>query len=671
MASLDPRPTLAAPDDDPYLWLEDVDGAAALAWVERQNAATLSRFGDARFAADRDLLRDILDRPDNIPYVVRRGARLFNFWKDAGQPRGVWRTTSLDSFRTATPAWDVVLDIDALAEAEGEDWVWSGASTQPGAHDRAILRLSRGGGDAVVLREFDLTTRSFVADGFTLPEAKGSTDWLDADTLLLSSALGSGMATRAGYARTVRLWRRDTDPRAAPVIFETRDDFMSASGAVDDHAAGTAGSCSSRIPASTTRSSGSATLQGPSGGSICRPNAWVRWHADWLVVKPRNNWMIAGENYAPDTVLGMSLAAFLAGERGFVRLFEPGARRALQGFFWCGGKLVLSILDDLRPVFEILTPAAGKLDGGDWPRTRIAGLPEIGVAQVWSLDERVEESTGDLLANTQDPLTPSSLFLLRPGAAPDLLKRAPRTFDAGGLAVTRHEAVSSDGMRIPYVQVGPPDPTGEAPVHLYGYGGFAISTLASYGSALGKLWLERGGTGVVANLRGGGEFRHALARGRPARGQAPVARRFRRGRGRSGAPRRDPPRPHRRRGRLERRHPDHQHADAVSRPLRRAVLHHPADRHAALFEAARRGQLDRRVRRPRQARGLAFPGPDVGLSRRGARPALPADPDRDQPARRSRPSRPCPQDGREAAGARLRRTALRAGRGRPRLWQGQ
>jgi prolyl oligopeptidase len=211
--------------------------------------------------------------------------------------------------------------------------------------------------------------------------------------------------------------------------------------------------------------------------------------------------MIGGERYAPDTVLGISLSAFLAGDHGFVRLFEPGERRALQNFFWCGGRLVLSILDDLKPVFEVLTPGTGA-----WQRSRIAGLPEIGVANVWSLDEQQEESAGALLASTQDPLTPPSLFLIAPDGAPDLLKRAPRTFDATGLAVTRHEAMSSDGTRIPYVQVGPQRETGEAPVHLYGYGGFAISQLAYYSSAVGKLWLERGGTGVVACLRGGGEF---------------------------------------------------------------------------------------------------------------------------------------------------------------------
>ena len=501
MPRFDPRPTLAEPDDDPYLWLEDVDGAPALGWVEQQNAATLARFGDARFARDRDQLRDILDRPDNLPYVTRRGSRLFNFWKDATHPRGLWRVTSLDSFRTATPDWDVLLNVDALAAREGEDWIWGGAATLPRRHDRAILRLSRGGGDAVVLREFDLTARAFVADGFSLPEAKGATDWLDQDTLLLSSARGPGMATRSGYARTVRLWRRGADPLAAPVIFETRDDFMSAWGSVDDHDQADKRLVFVEKPGFYDSIIWLGDATGPRQRLDLPTDAWVRWDRDWLVVKPRGTWMIGGERYAPDTVLGISLSAFLGGDHGFVRLFEPRERRALQHFFWCGGRLVLSILDDLKPVFEVLTPGAGA-----WQRTRIAGLPAIGVAQVWSLDEQQEESTGALLASTQDPLTPPSLFLIGPDGVPDLLKRAPRTFDAAGLAVTRHEAVSSDGTRIPYVQVGPPGETGEAPVHLYGYGGFAISQLAYYSSAVGKLWLERGGTGVVACLRGGGEF---------------------------------------------------------------------------------------------------------------------------------------------------------------------
>jgi prolyl oligopeptidase len=496
----DSRPTLEAPDDDPYLWLEEVDGERALAWVEAQNAATLARFGDARFAADRDTLAAIFDRPDNIPIIARRGPRVFNFWKDAAHPRGLWRATTLDNYRSERPEWDILLDLDALAAKEGQDWTWSGAATIPGTHDRAIVKLSRGGADAVTLREFDLASRDFVAGGFTLPEAKSGAAWADRDTLLLSSALGEGMATSSGYARTVRVWRRGTDPLAAPVIFETDANHMAVGAEVDREAP------EERVVFLETIGFfdsigwlGNRT--GPQTRLDVPTDAWLSWHRGWAAVKRRTAWTVGGETYPGDTVLGMSFAAFLAGDRHFSKLFEPAERRALQGFFWSGGRLILSILDDLKPVFEVLTPS----DAG-WARQHITGLPDIGVANVWPLDVRTEESTGDLLASAQDPLTPPSLFLVPPLAAPQLLKRAPQTFDPAGLVVTRHEAISQDGTRIPYVQVGPPGATGDAPVHLSGYGGFGISMLPTYSSALGKLWLERGGTGVVANIRGGGEF---------------------------------------------------------------------------------------------------------------------------------------------------------------------
>ena len=500
MLAIDPRPTLAAPDDDPYLWLEEIDGERALAWVEAQNRVTLERFGNARFAADRDLLAAIFDRPDNIPLIARRGSRVFNFWKDAEHPRGLWRVTTLASYRTETPDWEILLDLDALAVREGEDWIWSGAVTLPGNHDRAILMLSRGGADARVLREFDLAARDFVSGGFSLPEAKGGAEWLDRDTLLLSSPLGDGMATHSGYARTVRLWRRGSDPLIAPVIFSTDVEHMAVWADVDRDSetervwfAEQLGFFDQNV------SLGDHT--GPKIRLDLPTDATPNWHRGWLAVKRRSVWNINAESYAPDTVLGISLAAFLAGDRHFTKLFEPGERRALQGFFWCGGRLILPILDELRPVFEVLTPS----DAG-WSRERITGLPDIGVANVWPLDVRTEESNGDLLASAQDPLTPPSLFLVRPGAVPEILKRAPQAFDPTGLVVTRHEAISDDGTRIPYTQVGPAGETGEAPVHLSGYGGFRVSQLPYYNSAIGKLWLERGGTSVVANIRGGGEF---------------------------------------------------------------------------------------------------------------------------------------------------------------------
>jgi prolyl oligopeptidase len=496
---IDPRPTLEAPDDDPYLWLEEIEGGRALAWVEAQNRATWARFGDARFAADRDALAAIFDRPDNIPYIGRRGSRVFNFWKDAAHPRGLWRATALDSYRGVSPDWEILLDLDALSAKEGEDWIWSEAVTLPGNHDRALLMLSRGGADARVLREFDLASRDFVPGGFTLPEAKGGAAWLDRDNLLLSSAWGEGMATGSGYARTVRLWRRGTDPLAA-AIFETDADHMAVWSDVDRESAGESVWFAERL-GFFDQVVWIGDRNGPKTRLDLPTDASPHWHRDWLAVKRRTVWTVGGETYPPDTVLGISFSAFLAGDRRFTKLFEPGERLALQGFFWCGGRLVVSVLDDLKPVFEALTPSAAS-----WSRERIPGLPDIGVAHLWPLDVRSEESNGDLLANAQDPLTPPSLYLVSPGSAPQLLKRAPQAFDPTGLTVSRHEAISKDGTRIPYVQAGPPGETGEAPVHLYAYGGFGISQLPYYNATVGKLWLERGGTSVVANLRGGGEF---------------------------------------------------------------------------------------------------------------------------------------------------------------------
>lgn len=497
---LDDRPTIAAPDDDPYLWLEEVEGERALAFVAQQNRRTLEQFGGAGFAADRDTLAAIYDRPDNIPYVTRRGGFLYNLWKDTNNPRGLWRRTTLEEFRGQNPKWDVLLDIDKLAAEENEDWILTGIQTPPGAHPRAMLSLSRGGSDAATLREFDISAKAFVTGGFALPEAKGGAGWFDADTLLLASAYGEGMATTSGYGRTIRLWRRGTAVSAAPVIFETAADNMAAYCDIDRTGATPRVWFVERLDFFNTR-----IWLGNKAGARERldlpTDIWIEAHQDWLVVKPRTAWTVGGQTFAPDVVLGMSLSAFLKGDRNFTVVFEPGPRRALQGFFWSAGKLVLPILDELRPVFEVCTPSAS-----GWSRTGIPGLPGIGVVDIWRLDTHESDSNGDLLANIQDPLTPPSLMLIEGVSSPALLKQAPKTFAAGGLVVTQHEAISIDGERIPYVQTGPATETGEAPVHINAYGGFGLAVRPSYNSAIGKLWLERGGTSVQANIRGGGEF---------------------------------------------------------------------------------------------------------------------------------------------------------------------
>lgn len=486
-------PDLANPDDDPWLWLEGVDDPRALAWADAQTAATLARLDGPAFRADRDAVHALLDRPDNLPGVARRGGLLYNFWRDADHPRGLWRRTTLDRYRQTDPGWEILLDLDALAATEGEDWVWAGAATLPPDHARALLFLSRGGGDAAVLREFDLPSRRFVPDGFNAPEAKGGARWLDRDTVLLFTALGG--ATRAGYARTVRVWPRGTDPAAAQAVFETDPANMSASAEFDRD--------DGRVMfVARTGFFDVEAWIGTRAGPVQRvdlpADAGFSTNRGWLAVRPRKPWTVGGQTHAPDTVLCIPFDAFLAGERAFRVVFTPAARRALQGFYWSQGRLVLSILDNLRPEYRTVTPGA-------WDDAALPGLPAIGTVSAWPLDAEESEQDGTLLAATQDPLTPPSLLLLT-DSPPERLKQAPAAFDPAGLVTTRHEATSADGERIPYVQVGPPGLTGDAPVHMTAYGGFRISSLPVYKGGMGRLWLQPGGTLVVANLRGGGEF---------------------------------------------------------------------------------------------------------------------------------------------------------------------
>ena len=463
-----------------------------------------------------------------------------------------------------------------------------------------------------------------------LPEAKGSVDWLDADTLLLSSAFGEGMATASGYARTVRQWRRGEDAHRAPVIFETSADHMGVHCTVDD----TGPTPRIWIVDQLDFFNFDIWLSDGSGARVkldVPTGVWLQANQDWFVVKLRTAWTVAGRTYAPDTVIGMSLSAFLAGERNFTVVFEPSPRRALQGLFWAAGKLVLPILDELRPVFEVCTPSP---DG--WSRERLQGLPEIGVVDVWRLDRHQSEANGDLLANVQGPLTPPALMLIECVGRPAVLKQAPKTFSVDGLEVTQHEAISVDGERIPYVQTGPGTESGDAPVYMSAYGGFGLAVRPHYDSALGKLWLERGGTCVQANIRGGGEFgtrwhdagRYAgkrLAHDDFAAVAADLVQ-----------ARRHAPRQDRGPGRIERRHPDHQHAGPLPRTLRRAVLHDSADRHAPLHQAFGGRELDRGVWRSREAGGMGLAADLFRLPHRKTRPEISADPDRHHAARRPR-----------------------------------
>jgi prolyl oligopeptidase len=490
---------------DPYLWLEDVEGERALAWVRAHTEATRGALSDAAFEADRTLIRGILTRPSNIPYIGRRGERVYNFWQDETHVRGLWRRTSLESYREPEPDWETVIDLDALAAAEGEDWVWRGAASLEPEHRSALVSLSRGGADAVVIREFDLVEKRFVPDGFVLPEAKGSAHFVDADELLIRTTLGEGAATASGYPRQVRRWRRGLPFAEAPVVFE---------GTVGDIAAGVSvdrepGFERTFFTRQLTFEESRSWLAGEEGSltEVDLPTD-ADWEVarEWLFVQLKSDWTPAGRTYPADALIALRFEDFLAGDRGFEMLFEPAPRRVLQGFSFGATRLVLNILDRLRSRVEVLRPAE---DG--WRREALPGLPEEDSVGVFPLDVGLPRRD-ELCLSIEGFLTPPSLRLLRADGAIETLKSAPASFDASPFTVERREVVASDGERVPYAVVAPRDRTGPVPTILAGYGGFEVALTPSYLALTGAAWLARGGAYVLANLRGGGEFGKAWHR---------------------------------------------------------------------------------------------------------------------------------------------------------------
>ena len=501
-----------AGNEDEYTWREDVEGERALDWVRTRNAeqaATLA--ASAEFTTTRDRILEVLDSDAKIPDVSKVGEHLYNFWRDADHERGLWRRTTLDSYRTDRPEWETVLDIDALNEAEGENWVWHGASvlrTGPHAYRRAIVDLSRGGADADVSREFDLEAMTFIDDGFFRPESKGGTSWIDEDTLFVFTDTGAGSMTPSGYPRIARRWRRGTPLEEAEVVYEgTGEDMYIA--AVHDSTPGFERDFVSRAIAFYSEEL--YLLEGDQLTLVEVPrSASAGVHREWLTVELREDWEVAGRSYPGGALLAIDFAAFLAGDRDFRELYTPTPSTSLAAYTWTRHHLVLNVLDDVKSRLEILTP----LDGG-FSRSVFAGAPAVGTVQVAPVDPRTSD---DLWLYAADFLSPTTLSLASLAEAPgadgqvavsiEPLKSMPTFFDADGLVAEQHFATSADGTRIPYFLLRREDLPfdGTSPTLLYGYGGFEISLTPMYSGVLGRSWLERGGVYALANIRGGGEY---------------------------------------------------------------------------------------------------------------------------------------------------------------------
>lgn len=492
---------------DPHLWLEEVQGDKALAWVRERNAVSTALLqAQPVFADNRAKVLGVLNNRDQIPSMSRRGEYFYNFWRDAKNPRGLWRRTDLEEYRKVLPKWDVLLDLDALGKAENENWVWGGSDCLAPDYNRCLISLSRGGADAKVTREFDIAKREFVKDGFNLPEAKSQLDWVDIHTVYVGTDFGSGSMTHSGYARIIKRWKRGTPISEAQLMYEGKESDVAAFASVD------------KTP------NFERTVFGRSADfynteinfliddklvKIDKPSdASLSWQREWAFLLLKSDFKVAELTYKSGSLLAIKFDALLRGERSFEVLFEPTATRSLSrsGPTTTRDFLLLNILDNVSGRIEEL-----QYLGGKWQRREVKAPFPGALGAVGMHDPFVND---DPLANHYsmsylDFLTPASLYLGKAGSDErELLKRNPTFFDGNGMRAEQRFATSKDGTQVPYFVVYPKGvkTDGTNPTVLYGYGGFQISMTPFYSGGWGTTWLQRGGVFVVANIRGGGEF---------------------------------------------------------------------------------------------------------------------------------------------------------------------
>ncbi|MEP3051098.1 MAG: prolyl oligopeptidase family serine peptidase [Erythrobacter sp.] len=493
------------PEQDPHIWLEEARSEEALAWVTDENTRTLAHMeADPRFEQLKANALEIFDSEDRIPFVSFRPDGLYNFWQDRENPKGLLRRTTLESYQSDVPEWETVLDVDALAAAEGKEWVYKGSTCLPPALTRCMIGLSDGGEDATIMREFDTSTMQFVEDGFVLDQkSQGGISWFDENTLLVGRDFGGGTLTESEYPFTSRVWKRGTAIEDAQEIFrgEATDVWAGANILRDN---------SGTIHATTAfrgvsfHESDYFMLDAASSEWIkldipkqAEPYGIVDGH---LLYSTDVDWEVDGQTFPADSLVAVDLEEWKADPNGAAKtlVWAPGERQTKRGGAITGNALFVTLLDNV--IGKVLQ---FNFRGGAWVSEQV-DLPDnatLGIAA--SSDE-----TDQIMFTVTDFLNPTTLYYSDGSGAPQVIKTSPSRFDQAGMEVEQHEATSADGTKIPYFIVKPAGMTmdGTTATLMTGYGGFQIPRLPSYLGTTGKLWLENGGAYVLANLRGGGEF---------------------------------------------------------------------------------------------------------------------------------------------------------------------
>ena len=483
--------------NDPYIWLEDVHGAMPLTWVKDQNAKSLGQLkSDPRYQTSYDFVLNVLDAKDRIPYGSLDHGHVYNYWQDAAHPKGVWRRTSIAEYQKPEPAWETLIDLDKLAADEKENWVWKGAQCSP-TEKRCLISLSRGGGDAVVVREFDVAAKSFVKDGFFLKEAKSFVALKDDDTVYFGTDFGSGSMTSSGYPRFIKLWHRGEAIDAAKILLEAKDsDVAAATNLYRDGDNSVA--LLSRAPSFFEEEYYLETSAGLWKVPVPLSAQLQGVFKARLLITLRQDWQPEGHS---EIAKGALVAIFLkeagtAKEPSIEVLYQPGPRASIEAVVGGRDAIYLSVLNNVIGEVHAL-----RLKGAKWSDEKLS-LPPGGTASIVSTNDYGSEA----FFGFESFLKPSTLYFDEGKGTPKEIKSLPARFGAEGLEAQQYEATSSDGVKIPYFVMRPKNLNGPAPTILNGYGGFEVSRTPFYSAGIGKLWVAKGGVYVLANIRGGGEF---------------------------------------------------------------------------------------------------------------------------------------------------------------------
>jgi Serine proteases of the peptidase family S9A len=495
-------PAAQAAGDDENLWLDDIDGAKPLAWVKDENAKTVAKYADSQEFRTLDArILEMLDSDAKIPMVNKIGDHFYNLWRDKAHPKGIWRRTTLAEYRKDKPAWETVIDVDALSAAEKENWVWHGVQCLKPENRYCLVSLSRGGADADVIREFDLTTKAFVKDGFSLPEAKSQVGWIDHDHLFVATDFGPGSMTDSSYPRIVKEWKRGTPLASATTVYEGKKTDMSISGYRDL----TPGFEREFVMRALEFYSSETFVRGKDGKltKIDVPNdAETDVEREWLLIEPRTDWKVGGTTYPSGSLLVTKFDDYMAGKRDITVLFTPDAHTSLASHSWTKNHLILNLMRDVVSEIQVLTPAAT----GAWKSESLGGAPALSTMAATGIDA---DEGDDYFLTVSGFLQPTTLYHGVLGKNDqEALKHTPTFFDASKFVVTQHFATSKDGTKVPYFEIAPKamKTDGSNPTLVYGYGGFEISLQPAYLAGPGRAWLEKGGVYVIANIRGGGEY---------------------------------------------------------------------------------------------------------------------------------------------------------------------